>query len=224
MDARMHNMDNTQPSSSLFDRPLPPLDGKRALRLGLTGGIGSGKSTVARELQRLGATVIDADAISRASTASGGSAIAAIRAAFGDAFIAPDGALERDRMRALVFSQPEARARLEAIVHPLVRAEIEQRASTVPAGQVAVLDLPLLVESGSWRQRVDVVWVVDCNPEVQIQRVMRRNGWPRAQVEAVLASQATPAERRAVADTVITNNGSKLAPLLQKVRQAWAAL
>lgn len=224
MDARMHNMDNTQPSSSFFDRPLPPLDGKRALRLGLTGGIGSGKSTVARELQRLGATVIDADALSRASTASGGSAIAAICAAFGDAFITPDGALDRDRMRTLVFAQPEARARLEAIIHPLVRAEIEQRAHAVPPGQVAVLDLPLLVESGNWRQRVDVVWVVDCSPEMQIQRVMRRNGWPRTQVEAVLASQATSAERRAVADTVISNDGSELAPLLQQVRQAWAAL
>lgn len=209
---------------SLFDTPLPALDGRRALRLGLTGGIGSGKSTVAAELQRLGATIIDADALSRASTASGGSAIASIRAAFGDAFITPDGALDRDRMRALVFAQPEARARLEAIVHPLVRAEIEQRAHAVPAGQVAVLDLPLLVESGNWRQRVDVVWVVDCSPEVQIQRVMRRNGWPRAQVEAVLASQATSAERRAVADTVISNDGSALAPLLQQVRQAWAAL
>lgn len=192
--------------------------------VGLTGGIGSGKSTVARELQRLGATVIDADALSRASTASGGSAIAAIRAAFGDAFITPDGALDRDRMRTLVFAQPEARARLEAIIHPLVRAEIEQRAHAVPPGQVAVLDLPLLVESGNWRQRVDVVWVVDCSPEVQIQRVMRRNGWPRTQVEAVLASQATSAERRAVADTVISNDGSELAPLLQQVRQAWAAL
>lgn len=204
--------------------PLPPLAGTRALRVGLTGGIGSGKSTVAAELQRLGATIIDADALSRASTASGGSAIAAIRAAFGDAFITPDGALDRDRMRALVFAQPEARARLEAIVHPLVRAEIEQRAHAVPADQVAVLDLPLLVESGNWRQRVDVVWVVDCSPEVQIQRVMRRNGWPRTQVEAVLASQATSAERRAVADTVISNDGSELAPLLQQVRQAWAAL
>lgn len=209
---------------SLFDAPLPALDGSRALRLGLTGGIGSGKSTVARELQRLGATVIDADALSRASTASGGSAIAAIRAAFGDAFITPDGALDRDRMRTLVFAQPEARARLEAIIHPLVRAEIEQRAHAVPPGQVAVLDLPLLVESGNWRQRVDVVWVVDCSPEMQIQRVMRRNGWPRTQVEAVLASQATSAERRAVADTVISNDGSELAPLLQQVRQAWAAL
>lgn len=209
---------------SLFDTPLPALDGRRALRLGLTGGIGSGKSTVAAELQRLGATIIDADALSRASTARGGSAIAAIRAAFGDAFITTDGALDRDRMRTLVFAQPEARARLEAIIHPLVRAEIEQRAHAVPPGQVAVLDLPLLVESGNWRQRVDVVWVVDCSPEVQIQRVMRRNGWPRAQVEAVLASQATSAERRAVADTVISNDGSALAPLLQQVRQAWAAL
>lgn len=212
---------NTQPSSSLFDVPLPPLGSGRALRLGLTGGIGSGKSTVAAELQRLGATVIDADALSRASTASGGSAIAAIRSTFGNAFITTDGALDRDRMRALVFAQPAAKAQLEAIVHPLVRAEIEQRASSVPPDQVAVLDLPLLVESNNWRTRVDVIWVVDCLPEVQIQRVMRRNGWPRAQVEAVLANQATPAARRAVANTIITNNGTELGPLLQQVHQAW---
>lgn len=204
--------------------PLPPLDGTRALRVGLTGGIGSGKSTVAAELQRLGATIIDADALSRASTASGGSTIPAIRTAFGNDFITPDGALNRDRMRSLVFANPEAKARLEAIIHPLVRAEIEQRANAVPAGQVVVLDLPLLVESGNWHERVDVVWVVDCSPETQIQRVMQRNGWTRAQVEAVLATQATSAARRALAHTVIDNDRLSLTELQQQVRAAWQAL
>lgn len=204
--------------------PLPPLAGTRALRVGLTGGIGSGKSTVAAELQRLGATIIDADALSRASTASGGSAIPAIRTAFGHDFITPDGALNRDRMRSLVFANPEAKARLEAIIHPLVRAEIEQRANAVPAGQVVVLDLPLLVESGNWHERVDVVWVVDCSPETQIQRVMQRNGWTRAQVEAVLATQATSAARRALAHTVIDNDRLSLTELQQQVHAAWQAL
>lgn len=210
-------------NTHLQNTPLPPLH-QRALRVGLTGGIGSGKSTVAAELQRLGATVIDADALSRASTASGGSAIPAISTAFGHDFITPDGALDRDRMRALVFADPEAKIRLEAIIHPLVRAEIEQRANAVPAGQVVVLDLPLLVESGNWRERVDVVWVVDCSPETQIQRVMQRNGWPRTQVEAVLATQATSATRRALAQTVIDNDRLSLSELQQQVRAAWQTL
>jgi dephospho-CoA kinase len=195
----------------------------RPFRLGLTGGIGSGKSTVAGLLQALGATVVDADALSRASTAVGGAAIEPIRAAFGDAFIGPDGALNRDRMRAEVFAHPGAKQRLEAIVHPLVQAAIEQR-SAQAASQVVVLDIPLLVESGHWRERVDAVWVVDCTPETQIQRVMQRNGWPREQVQAVLAAQATREQRLAVADTVIHNDGVGLAELELQVRAAYAEM
>ncbi|WP_232788428.1 dephospho-CoA kinase [Macromonas nakdongensis] len=200
--------------------PTPP---PRPLRLGLTGGIGSGKSTVATLLQDLGATVVDADAISRASTAAGGAAIAAIRAAFGPDFIAADGALDRDRMRAAVFADPSAKQRLEAIVHPLVRAEIE-RQTTAAAGDCAVLDIPLLVESPTWRERVDTVWVVDCQPETQIRRVVQRNGWPREQVEAVLAAQASRAQRLAVADTVIDNDHATLAQLETRVRNAYAQM
>lgn len=193
------------------------------VRVGLTGGIGSGKSTVAALLAELGATVIDADAVSRASTAPGGAAIGPIRAAFGPDYITDNGALDRERMRALVFAQPDARARLEAIVHPLVRAEIDRRCAALQGG-CAVLDLPLLAESAAWRERVDTVWVVDCQPETQIARVMQRNGWPRAQVEAVLAAQASRAQRLAIAHTVIDNDRASLAELSARVQRAYADL
>lgn len=192
------------------------------LRIGLTGGIGSGKSTVAAMLAALGATVVDADAISRASTAAGGAAIEPIRQAFGDAFITPAGALDRDRMRARVFSDADAKARLEAIVHPLVRAEIDRRIAACTADAI-VLDLPLLVESTAWRQRCDRVWVVDCAPQTQIRRVMARNGWPREQVLAVLAQQASRAQRLAAADVVIDNDDVDLDTLRERVRRAWDA-
>lgn len=193
------------------------------VRLGLTGGIGSGKSTVAGMLQALGATIVDADAISRSSTAANGSAIAQIREAFGDGYISADGALDRDRMRALIFAQPEARARLEAIVHPLVRAEIDRRCAAMNGG-CAVLDMPLLAESEAWRQRVDTIWVVDCSPETQIRRVMQRNGWPREQVEAVLAAQASREQRLAIAETVIDNDNATLEQLETSVSDAFADL
>lgn len=193
------------------------------VRLGLTGGIGSGKSTVAALLVEFGATLIDADAISRASTAAGGSAIEAVRAAFGDEFITADQAMDRDRMRARIFADPTARAQLEAIIHPIVRAEIDQQLAALPRG-VAVLDLPLLAESSAWRERCDLIWVVDCAPETQIRRVMQRNGWPRSQVEAVLAAQASREQRLAIADCVIDNEGVTLAELGAQVRQQWQQL
>jgi dephospho-CoA kinase len=193
------------------------------IRLGLTGGIGSGKSTVAAMLAELGAVLVDADAISRASTAAGGSAVEAIRVAFGDEFVSADQALDRDRMRARVFSDPSAKARLEAIVHPIVRAEIDRRVAAVTRG-VVVLDLPLLAESPAWRERCDLVWVVDCDPETQIRRVMQRNGWPRAQVEQVLAAQASRTQRLAIADCVIANDAATLAELKAQVSQHWQEL
>ena len=193
------------------------------VRLGLTGGIGSGKSTVAALLVELGATLIDADAISRASTAAGGSAIEAVRAAFGDEFITAEQAMDRDRMRARIFADPTARAQLERIIHPIVRAEIERRVAALPRG-VAVLDLPLLAESSAWRERCDLIWVVDCEPETQIRRVMQRNGWTRAQVLAVLAAQASREQRLAIADCVIDNEGATLAELEAQVRQQWQQL
>ena len=193
------------------------------LLIGLTGGIGSGKSTVAGMLAERGAAVIDADAISRACTAAGGAALPAIAREFGPQLIAADGALDRAAMRELVFRDPGARQRLEAIVHPLVGAETERQARQALAQgrRLLVFDVPLLVESiERWRQRVDRIVVVDCEPETQIARVMARNQLPRAQVEQILAAQASRAQRLAVADAVIFNGADvTLQALRAQVRQ-----
>lgn len=191
------------------------------LRLGLTGGIGSGKSTMARLLQARGATVIDADAIARACTLAGGSAMPAVAQAFGAAFVTSDGALDRDRMRAHVFAQPDARAQLEAIVHPLVGQEIARQAAASRA-RCTVFDVPLLVESPRWRPQLDRVLVVDCTRETQLQRVMARNGWDRATIESILDSQSPRERRLAAADTVIFNDGHEIEHLQREVAR-WAA-
>jgi dephospho-CoA kinase len=177
-------------------------------RLGLTGGIGSGKSTVAAMFAAFGAVVIDADANARAVTAPGGSAITAIRDAFGETFITPQGALDRDQMRERVFNDPTAKQRLEAIVHPLVGQLTQADLATAEnAGHhLAVLDIPLLVESGRWRAQLDHVLVVDCLPSTQVQRVMQRSGLAEAAVLAIVAAQATRHERLAAADAVIFND------------------
>lgn len=193
-----------------------------ALRIGLTGGIGSGKSTVARMLAACGAHVIDTDALARALTAPGGAAIPAIQAAFGPGIITPEGALDRPAMRDLVFTHPEAKQRLEAILHPQIQAATQQAQSQAAPGQVVVFDVPLLVESAShWLHRVDRVLVVACDPEVQVQRVMQRSGWPEAQVRQVIAAQATPAQRRAVAHAIIENSQIPLPALAHQVQQVW---
>ena len=194
-----------------------------ALRIGLTGGIGSGKSTVAAMLAELGAALIDADAIARASTAPGGAALPAIAREFGPRLIAADGALDRAAMRELVFRDAGARQRLEAIVHPLVSAETERQARQALAAGHALLvfDVPLLVESlARWRERVDRIVVVDCEPDTQIARVMARNQLPRAQIEQILAAQATREQRLAAADAVIHNGtGVTLEALRAQVRE-----
>jgi dephospho-CoA kinase len=190
------------------------------IRLGLTGGIGSGKSTVAAMFARLGTNVIDADAVSRQTTAAGGIAMPAISAAFGALFVAADGGLDREAMRKHVFSTPAAKSQLEAIIHPLVGQEIK-RLEQVAVGygsQLIVFDIPLLVESTHWRPRLDLVLVVDCDPETQIQRVMQRSGWPRAQVQLAIAAQADRARRLAAADTVIFNQGLNIPALAQQVQ------
>ncbi len=191
-----------------------------SIRLGLTGGIGSGKSTVATLLAGHGAAVIDADAISRQTTASGGAAIEAIRQAFGPAFITPDGALDRERMRAHAFDDPLARQRLEQIIHPLVGQETErQTQAALAAGcRCIVYDIPLLVESGRWRARLDQVLVVDCRSETQIARTMQRNGLNRDAVVAIMANQASRAKRLSAADLVLYNDGQTLEQLAQEVR------
>lgn len=191
------------------------------LRLGLTGGIGSGKTTVAALFQQRGAVVIDADAISRQVTAPGGAAIAPIALNFGDHFITPDGALDRPRMREASFSDPQARARLEAIIHPLVSQETARLEAAAGAAQTRciVFDIPLLVESQRWRQRVDLVLVVDCPHAVQIDRVMARSALSRAEVEKIIASQASRQKRLRAADIVIFNAGASLEQIAAQVAQ-----
>lgn len=190
--------------------------------IGLTGGIGSGKSTVAQMLVDLGAHLVDMDAISRRLTAPGGAAIEAIAQAFGTQFIDAAGAMDRTRMRELAFADPSALARLEGILHPLIAAQSQAQAVMAQPGQVVVFDVPLLVESGPhWRDRVDRILVVDCLPETQIQRVMARSGWSRQAVEAVLAKQATRAQRAAMADHVLFNEGVSLQELREQVGKVW---
>lgn len=177
--------------------------------VGLTGGIGSGKSTVATLLAQSGAAIIDADAIARQLTTTGGLAMAAIAERFGPGFITAEGALDRDRMRALAFTDPGAKKRLEAIIHPLVTEETARqgRAAQESGYACLVFDVPLLVESTRWRQKVDHVLVVDCLAETQITRVMARNGLTRAAVEAIIAAQSSRLRRLQAADSVIFNDG-----------------
>ena len=191
------------------------------LRIGLTGGIGSGKSTVGQMLAERGAAIIDADAISRACTAAGGSAIAAIASQFGAEFITTDDALDRERMRSHVFANPTARQQLEAIIHPRVADETRRQAQAAQTRghNVLVFDVPLLVESGRWRSAVHRVLMVDCLAETQITRVMARNGWSREAVQAVLAAQASRTQRLAAADWVIFNDGLSLQDLRSQVQQ-----
>jgi len=191
-----------------------------AIRIGLTGGIGSGKSTVATLLQELGATVIDTDRIARELTRPKGAAIEAIAAAFGSNIIDSEGAVDRSRMRAVVFSDVPARKRLEAILHPMIAQETERQASATTA-PVAVFDVPLLVESGRWAQLVHQVWVVDCDETTQIARVMIRSGWEEHSVLSVMAQQANRSQRRSRADAVIHNDGIGLSELSDHVRQLW---
>lgn len=191
------------------------------IRLGLTGGIGSGKSTVARLLADRGAAVVDADAIARELTEPDGLAMPSIAAKFGRGFITPNGALDREKMRALAFTDATARKRLESIIHPLVGMETQRQALTAAneGHACVVFDIPLLVESSIWRQKLDHVLVVDCNPEVQISRVMARNHLTREAIEKIISSQAGRKQRLGAADTVICNIDLSLAELADEVRQ-----
>jgi dephospho-CoA kinase len=177
-------------------------------RIGLTGGIGSGKSTLAQLLVARGVDLIDADALSRQLTAAHGAAMPDIEKTFGPAFIAADGSLARERMRALVFSQPEARMRLQALLHPRILSAVsEQETQLINQGKpLVVLDIPLLVESAHWRQKVDRVLVVDCSQDTQIRRVMQRSGMAAEAVQAIMATQASREQRLAAADWVVAND------------------
>jgi len=193
-----------------------------ALRIGLTGGIGSGKSTVAALLAGCGATVVDTDAIARQIALPGGAAMDSIRQTFGADFIDSAGGLDRERMRTLAFSDDTARRRLEAILHPLIGTETERQAAASSA-PVVVFDVPLLVESGRWRARVHKVLVVDCAEATQVSRVVARSGWTLEAVQAVIDRQATRAQRRACADAVIFNDTLSPDQLGDELRSLWHA-
>jgi dephospho-CoA kinase len=193
----------------------------RPLRLGLTGGIGSGKSTVASLLVRHGAALIDTDAIARRLTVPGGEAIDAIRVAFGPDYIDALGGLDRARMRELAFADTSARRRLEAILHPLIGDQTAREATLATDAPLIVFDVPLLVESGHWRERVDRVLVVDCTETTQVARVAARPGWTPDAARGVIAQQAPRALRRACADAVIFNDGLSMASLGEEVDSLW---
>ena len=186
------------------------------LTVGLTGGIGSGKTTVAHMLAGCGATIIDADAISRSLTEAGGAALMPIKQVFGEEVIGADGALNRGAMREIVFAQPASRTKLEAIIHPLVQMRMSAAIQNAPT-DVVVLDIPLLVESPRWRKQIDLIVVVDCNVETQVSRVMQRNGWAASTIEAIIQSQATRDDRLKAADVVIFNEKSNLSILKNQV-------
>jgi dephospho-CoA kinase len=175
--------------------------------VGLTGGIGSGKSAAAAEFERLGADVVDTDEIAHELTARGGAALPEIERAFGAAVIGAAGALDRAKMRSLVFADPAAKKALEALLHPLIRAQSQRRIAAA-RGPYVVLVVPLLVESPDYRRRVDRVLVVDAPEELQVERVRARSGLAEAEVRAIIAAQVTRAERLAAADDVIENRGT----------------
>lgn len=175
--------------------------------VGLTGGVGSGKSTIASMLSARGAGVVDADAISYELTQAGGAAIEPLRVSFSEHAIAPDGSLDRDRMRAVAFSDPAARTRLEALLHPLIRNGMRERTAALAADgcPYILLVVPLLVESGTWRASVDRVLLIDCSEATQINRVCARPGMDESAARQIMQAQASRQQRLAVADDVLMN-------------------
>ena len=192
----------------------------KAARFGLTGGIGSGKSTVAGMLVDSGAVLVDTDAIAHALTAPHGAALPALAREFGKDIIAADGAMDRQAMRARVFADVSAKRRLEAILHAMIGAEAEAQAAAA-ASRPVVFDVPLLAASSHWRQRVQRILVVDCAEDTQVRRVMQRSGWSDEQVRRVIAQQTPRAARRAMADAVIFNDDLTLDALRIQVQALW---
>ena len=190
-------------------------------RIGLTGGIGSGKSTVAGLLVAQGAVLVDTDAIARSIAQAGGIAMPALEATFGRTVIAADGSLDRAAMRQIVFADADAKRRLESILHPLIGTETQRLAAAAGEDAVVVFDVPLLVESGRWRAIVDRVLVVDATEATQRKRVVARSGWTPDAVNAVIAQQAPRKARRAAADAVIYNESLTLAELEIEVQGLW---
>lgn len=177
--------------------------------VGLTGGIGSGKSTVAECFSSLGVAVVDTDVIAHALTVAQGAAMPDIQAAFGESVLLADGGLDRAAMRRLVFSDPSAKSRLEAIIHPLIRHESELRCRLVTGVPYVMLVVPLLIESAAYRQRVNRILVVDCDEDLQISRVMARSGLSDKEVRAIIATQASREQRLAAADDVVFNTADR---------------
>lgn len=196
-----------------------------AFSVGLTGGIGCGKSTVADLFAELGATIVDTDAIAHALTAPHGAAMPAILAEFGPGFATAEGALDRARMRALVFGDAGARARLEAILHPRIR-DATAAAAAIATGPYVIYVVPLLIESGAWRARVTRVLAIDCSEDTQVARVMQRSGLDAGQVRAIMAAQVTRAERLAAADDVIDNDDGlqALRPQVERLHRRYLSL
>jgi len=201
------------------------MNGKAAFSVGLTGGIGCGKSTVAELFAGLGATIVDTDAIAHSLTAPHGAAMPAILAEFGPDFATQEGALDRARMRSLVFSDAGARARLEAILHPRIR-DATAAAAAIATGPYVIYAVPLLIESGAWRDRVARVLAVDCSEDTQVARVMQRSRLGADQVRAIMATQVTRAERLAAADDVIDNDDGleSLLPQVIRLHERYLAL
>jgi dephospho-CoA kinase len=195
-------------------------DALKPLHLGLTGGIGSGKSTVATMLVACGAVLVDTDAIAHALTAPHGAALPALEREFGPEIIDADGAMDRARMRSLAFGDTSARRRLESILHPMIGHEA-QRQADLSGGRPVVFDVPLLSAASPWRQRVNRLLVVDCREDTQVQRVMQRSGWSAEQVQRVMEQQTPRAARRAIADAVIFNDGLALGALNAQVTVLW---
>jgi len=203
--------------ADLSDAPVLGMN----LVVGLTGGIGSGKSAAAAEFARLGAMVVDTDAIAHELTAPGGAAIAEVRRRFGSGSIDAAGAMDRKRMRDLAFSDPEQKRRLEALLHPMIRAESARRIEAAFAnrsGPYVLHVVPLLIESPGYRERVGRVLVVDCPEALQVARVLQRSGLPEAVIRRIIASQIQRDKRLAAADDVIDNSGP-VAALQQQVRK-----
>ncbi len=185
--------------------------------VGLTGGIGSGKSTVADAFARLGADVVDADAVSHALTQRGAPGVAAIRDQLGASYVSADGELDRAALRAAVFRDPALRARLESILHPMIAAEIERQLAGWRSSY-GILMIPLLLEGGRYRTRIDRLLVVDCPEEEQLRRVVARSAIPPDEIRAIMRAQVSRAERLAAADDVIDNSGPPEALAPQVVR------
>ena len=205
----------------LWDLGAPPRIAG-VLRVGLTGGIGTGKSEVSARLAEQGAVVIDADAIAREVVEPGTEGLAEVVEAFGPGVLLPDGTLDRPRLGEIVFADPELRGKLNAIVHPRVGARMAELEREARSGSVVVLDVPLIAESGR-TDGYDLVVVVDAPPRVQVDRLVRRRGMTREQAKARMAAQASREQRLAIADIVIDNSGS-LAELDRQVGDLWAEL